>query len=169
VEVVYSVSQAVDLARTSTGEVVFFACGFETTAVTTAAALLAGVPENFSVLSAHKYVLPAMEVAGLPDSRIAAFLAAGHAATITGSAIFESFAQRHGIVVVAGFEPLDVLAALVKAAEAIRDGDARVSTCSALRYARGKPPCARMPVAVFELESGGWRGIAEVPAATSVA
>ena len=50
VEGVYSVSQAVDLARTSTGEVVFFACGFETTAVTTAAALLAGVPENFSVL-----------------------------------------------------------------------------------------------------------------------
>lgn len=167
VEVVYSVSQAVDLARTSTGEVVFFACGFETTAVTTAAALLAGVPENFSVLSAHKYVLPAMEVvAGLPDSRIAAFLAAGHAATITGSAIFESFAQRHGIpVVVAGFEPLDVLAALVKAAEAIRDGDARVFNMFPRCVTReGNLPAQECLWQVFELESGGWRGIAEVPA-----
>ena len=166
VEVVYSVSQAVDLARASAGEVVFFACGFETTAVTTAAALLAGVPENFSVLSAHKFVLPAMEVvAGLPDSRIAAFLAAGHAATITGSAIFESFAERHGIpVVVAGFEPLDVLAALVKAAEAIRDRDARVFNMFPRCVTReGNGAALERLWQVFELEGGGWRGIADVP------
>jgi hydrogenase expression/formation protein HypD len=166
VEVVYSVSQAVDLARASEGEVVFFACGFETTAVTTAAALTAGVPGNFSVLSAHKYVLPAMEVvAQLPDSRIAAFLAAGHAATITGSAIFEPFAERYRIpVVVAGFEPLDVLAALVKAVEAIRDRDARVFNL----YPRcvthdGNRPAQERLWDVFECEAGGWRGIASVP------
>jgi hydrogenase expression/formation protein HypD len=167
VEVVYSVSHAVDLARASTGEVVFFACGFETTAVTTAAALLAGVPENFSVLSAHKYVLPAMDVvAQLPDSRIAAFLAAGHAATITGSAIFESLAERYKMpVVVAGFEPLDVLAALLKAAEAIRDGDARVFNlyprCVTLL---GNLPAQECLWRVFECEDGDWRGIASVPA-----
>jgi hydrogenase expression/formation protein HypD len=167
VEVVYSVSQAVDLARATEHDVVFFACGFETTAVTTAAALLSGVPANFFVLSAHKYVLPAMEVvAQLPESRIAAFLAAGHAATITGSAIFEPFTERYGIpVVVAGFEPLDVLAALVKAVEAIRDRDARVFNL----YPRcvtheGNRPAQDRLWEVFECESGGWRGIAEVPA-----
>jgi len=167
VEVVYSVSQAVELARATDGEVVFFACGFETTAVTTAAALIAGVPKNFSVLSAHKYVLPAMEVvAGLADSRIAAFLAAGHAATITGSAIFEPFAQRHGIpVVVAGFEPLDVLAALVKAAEMIRDNDARVfNMFPRCVTTEGNRPAQERLWEVFELEDGGWRGIADVPA-----
>jgi hydrogenase expression/formation protein HypD len=167
VEVVYSVSQAVDLARGSTHEVVFFACGFETTAVTTAAALLAGVPANFSVLSAHKYVLPAMDVvARLPDSRIAAFLAAGHAATITGSAIFEPFAREHGIpVVVAGFEPLDVLAALVKAAEAIRDGEATVFNMfpRCVTEAGNRAAQARL-WEVFACETGGWRGIADVPA-----
>ena len=166
VEVVYSVSQAVELARTHDGDVVFFACGFETTAVTTAAALVAGVPPNFFVLSAHKYVLPAMEaVAGLPESRIAAFLAAGHAATITGSAIFEPFVARHGIpVVVAGFEPLDVLAALVKAVEAIRDGAGGVFNCFPRCVTReGNLPAQARLWQVFELEDGDWRGIAEVP------
>jgi hydrogenase expression/formation protein HypD len=166
VEIVYSVSQAVDLARERAGEVVFFACGFETTAVTTAAALIAGVPPNFSVLSAHKYVLPAMEaVAQLPASRIAAFLAAGHAATITGSAIFEPLARRYGIpVVVAGFEPLDILAALVKAAEAVRDRDARVFNLFPRCVTHdGNRPAQERLWQVFELEDGGWRGIAEIP------
>lgn len=166
VKVVYGVAQAIDLARETDGEVVFFACGFETTAVTTAAALIAGVPDNFSVLSAHKYVLPAMEaVAALPDSRIAAFLAAGHAATITGSAIFEPFVQRYGIpVVVAGFEPLDILAALVKAAEAIRDRDPGVfNLYPRCVTAEGNRRAQESLWRVFELEDGSWRGIAEIP------
>src|ERR671927_359894 len=51
VEVVYGVQQAVELARKDPQhQVVFFASGFETTAVATAAVLVAGVPENFSVL-----------------------------------------------------------------------------------------------------------------------
>ncbi len=86
VHTVYSVAQAVDLARETTGPLVFFATGFETTAVATAAVLIAGVPDNFFVLSAHKYIPPVMEiVAEMPDSRVEGFLAAGHAATITGS------------------------------------------------------------------------------------
>lgn len=166
VEVIYGVAQAVELARTRPGEVVFFACGFETTAVTTAAALVAGVPDNFSVLSAHKFVLPAMEaVAGMPESRIAAFLAAGHAATITGSDIFEPFVQRYGIpVVVAGFEPLDILAALVAAVEAVRDGAARVVNCFPRCVTpEGNRAAQQRLWEVFELENGDWRGIAEIP------
>src|SRR5215831_2561171 len=68
VETVYSVAQAVDHARTTSDEVVFFATGFETTAVATAAVLIAGVPKNFSVLSAHKYIPPVMEIVSeMPD------------------------------------------------------------------------------------------------------
>ena len=124
VEVIYSITQAVEIARAHPlEEVVFFASGFETTAVATAAAILAGVPENFSVLSAHKYVPAAMEVvAQLKDTRIEGYLAAGHAATITGWEIFVPFARTTGSpVVVAGFEPLDVLAALLKLVELIRE------------------------------------------------
>ena len=86
--------------------------------------ILRGPPENFSVLSAHKYIPPVMEiVAEMPGSRVEGFLAAGHAATITGCAVFEPFVERHRLpVVVAGFEPLDILAGLLRLVELIRDG-----------------------------------------------
>jgi len=81
VEIVYSAIQALELAAASQDPLVFFASGFETTAVATAAILLSHPPKNFSVLSAHKYVPPAMEaVAGLPETCVEGFLAAGHAA-----------------------------------------------------------------------------------------
>ena len=81
------------------GQVVFFATGFETTAVATAAVDPAATcPPNFSVLSAHKYIPPVMEiVAEMPETRVEGFLAAGHAATITGWGMFEPFVERHGL------------------------------------------------------------------------
>jgi hydrogenase expression/formation protein HypD len=166
VDVVYSVAQAVDLARTCDDEVVFFATGFETTAVATAAVVLGGVPPNFSILSAHKYVPPAMElVAALPDTRIEGFLAAGHAAVITGWRIFEPLARaRRTPVVVAGFEPLDILAALVKLVELIAEGRHDVVNM----YPRcvteeGNRNAQQQLWQVFALSGGRWRGIAWVP------
>lgn len=166
VDVVYSVAQAVDLARATGDEVCFFATGFETTAVATAAVVLANPPKNFSVLSAHKYIPPAMEiVAGMPDSRVEGFIAAGHAATITGSAIFEDFAARHRMpVVVAGFEPLDILAALVRLTELIRDGEARVENMFPRCVSRdGNRNALAQLWRVFEVVGGRWRGIAHIP------
>jgi hydrogenase expression/formation protein HypD len=76
VDVVYSVAQAVELARQSPEPIVFFATGFETTAVATAAAVLADPPSNFFVLSAHKYIPPVMEiVAEMPNTRVEGILA----------------------------------------------------------------------------------------------
>src|SRR5262249_57220429 len=126
---VYSVAQAVDVARSTTDDVVFFATGFETTAVATAAVVLRGVPPNFSVLSAHKYIPPVMEiVAEMPDSRVEGFLAAGHAASITGWGVFEPFVKQHRLPVVgAGFEPLDILAALVRLVELVGEKRAEVA------------------------------------------
>jgi hydrogenase expression/formation protein HypD len=167
IDVVYSVQQAVDLARAHPDqEIVFFASGFETTAVATAAVLLNGVPPNFSVLSAHKYIPPAMEiVAEMPDTHIEGFLAAGHAAAITGAEVFEPFVQRHGLpVVVAGFEPLDVLAALVKLLELIRDGRAEVANMYPRVVTRqGNRPAQEKLWKVFKPIGGRWRGIAHIP------
>ena len=167
VDVVYSVQQAVDLARAHPDqEVVFFASGFETTAVATAAVLVNGVPPNFSVLSAHKYIPPAMEiVASMPDTHIEGFLAAGHAAAITGSAAFEPLVARHRIpVVVAGFEPLDVLAALLKAVELIRQGRAEVANMYPRVVTReGNRPAQERLWRVFRPVGGRWRGIADIP------
>ena len=166
VDVVYSVTQAVELARRLEEELVFFASGFETTAVATAAVILAGPPANFSILSAHKYIPPVMEiVAEMPGTRVEGFLAAGHAATITGWGVFTPFVARHRVpVVVAGFEPLDVLAGLVRLVELIVDGDARVDNA----YPRcvdehGNRAAQAMLWQVFEPMGGRWRGIAHVP------
>jgi len=166
VDVVYSAAQAVELARDTTEDVVFFASGFETTAVATAAVILDDPPQNFSVLSAHKYIPPVMEiVAEMPGTHVEGFLAAGHAATITGSAIFERFVERHGIpVVVAGFEPLDILAGLVKLVELVRDRQARVANM----YPRCVTPEGNRNAQsqlwrVFRTVGGRWRGIAHVP------
>ena len=166
VEVVYGVTEAVRLARETSEEVVFFASGFETTAVATAAEILRGPPPNFSVLSAHKYIPPAMEiVVRLPETRVEGFLAAGHAASITGSAIFERFAEQHQVpVVVAGFEPLDILAALVRLTEMAVDKVAAAENLYPRCVTReGNLPALRQLWEVFRPAAGRWRGIADVP------
>jgi hydrogenase expression/formation protein HypD len=166
VEVVYSALQAVELARSVDREVVFFSTGFETTAVATAAVVKGDLPKNFSVLSAHKYIPPVMEiVAEMPQTRVQGFLAAGHAAIITGYGIFERFVERHKIpVVIAGFEPLDILAGLARLVEIIRDGTPRVDNMypRCVTY-EGNRNAQRQLWRVFRTIGGNWRGIAHVP------
>ena len=166
IEVLYSAVEAVELARDTTEEVVFFASGFETTAVATAAVVLADPPPNFSVLSAHKYIPPVMEiVAEMPGNRVEGFLAAGHAAAITGSAIFERFVEHHRIpIVVAGFEPLDILAGLVKLLELIRDRSMTVVNMFPRCVTPGGNRNAQAQLwRVFRAVGGNWRGIAHIP------
>ena len=167
IDVVYSATQAVELARDTADDVVFFASGFETTAVATAAiALEPDLPPNFSILSAHKYIPPVMEiVAEMPGSRVEGFLAAGHAAAITGWGVFERFVERHNLpVVVAGFEPLDILAGLVQLVELVRDRRAEVVNAFPRCVSReGNRNAQRQLWKVFRSTGGRWRGIAHVP------
>jgi hydrogenase expression/formation protein HypD len=172
VRVVYSASEAHEIALENPDEdVVFFATGFETTAAPTAAVLTDDPADNFYVLSAHKYVPPAMElVAELPETDIDGFLAAGHAAVITGSGIFEEFVETYDIpVVVGGFEPLDILLALERLLTFIRDGKAGLDNA----YPRvvseeGNVAAQERMWEVFEPTSGEWRGIAEIPNANLI-
>ncbi len=166
VEIVYSVAQAIEIAERHPGEeVVFLGSGFETTAVATAAVALTRPPANLSILSVHKYVPAAMEVvAESPETNIEGFIAAGHAATITGWAIFEPFAARTGKpVVVAGFEPLDILAAILKLTELMKEGRPEVANVYPRCVTReGNVPAQRTLWKVFRAVTGTWRGIAEV-------
>ena len=166
IDIVYSPRQAVDIARETGDDVVLFASGFETTAVATAAVILNDPPPNFSVLSVHKYIPPVMEiVAEMPGSRVEGFLAAGHAATITGSAVFEPFVKRHKVpVVVAGFEPIDILAGLVELLELIKSRTPRVvNMFPRCVSAEGNLAAQKQLWRVFEMTGGRWRGIAHVP------
>jgi len=167
VEVVYSIDQAVAIARTTTAPVVFFATGFETTAVTTATVLLRDdLPSNFTVLSAHKFVPPAMNVvAGMEESLVEGFLAAGHAAIITGWGIFEEFVEKYRMpVVVAGFEPLDILAGMVALVELVGQGTPKVVNAYPRCVTReGNRRAQEQLWRVFKMQSGHWRGIADIP------
>ena len=166
VEIVYSVAQAVELAeKHPSDEVVFLGSGFETTAVATAAIALSPAPRNFSILSVHKYVPAAMElVASIETTNIEGYIAAGHAAIITGFGIFEPFAARTGCpVVVAGFEPLDILAAIAKLTELMRDERPEVFNAYPRCVSReGNLPAQQTLWKVFRPVTGKWRGIAEV-------
>ncbi|HEU5073630.1 MAG TPA: hydrogenase formation protein HypD [Polyangiaceae bacterium] len=166
VDVIYAATQAAEIARDSREPVVFFATGFETTAVATAAVLLNRPPQNLYVLSAHKWVPAAMEVvAESPDSQIEGYLAAGHAATITGYGLFEPFVERYRRpVVVAGFEPLDILAALVLLVEQVLAGKADVVNAFPRAVTKdGNQRALTALFRVFETDAGEWRGIARVP------
>mgnify|MGYP001428886704 CR=1 FL=1 len=167
VEVVYSIAKAVERALANPGEpTVFFATGFETTAVATAATLLGDLPDNFSVLSAHKYIPPVMEiVAEMPETRVEGFLAAGHAASITGSGVFEPFVARHALpVAIGGFEPLDLLAGIARLVERIMRGEPRVDNCfPRMVTCHGNRRAQTQLWSVFEPSGGVWRGIARVP------
>jgi len=166
VEVIYAATQAAEVARASREPVVFFATGFETTAVATAAVLLADPPPNLYVLSAHKWVPAAMEVvARSPDTSIEGYLAAGHAATITGYGLFEPFVREHRRpVVVAGFEPLDILSGLLLLVEQVLSGRAEVVNAFPRCVSQGGNRRALDALfRVFRMGDGDWRGIARIP------
>src|SRR6266545_4321170 len=138
VEIVYSVAQAVALSP---------------------------APRNFSILSVHKYVPAAMElVASIETTNIEGYIAAGHAAIVTGFGIFEPFAARTGCpVVVAGFEPLDILAAIAKLTELMRDERPEVFNAYPRCVSREGNLAAQQTLwKVFRPVTGKWRGIAEV-------
>jgi hydrogenase expression/formation protein HypD len=104
-------------------------------------------------------------VAEMPETRVEGFLAAGHAATITGWGIFEAFVERHGIpVVVAGFEPLDILSGLARLVELVRDREPRVVNMFPRCVTREGNRAAQEKLwKVFRPVGGRWRGIAHVP------
>jgi hydrogenase expression/formation protein HypD len=109
-------------------------------------------------------------VAEMPDTDIDGFLAAGHAATITGYGLFEEFVDEYDLpIVVGGFEPLDVLFGLERLLEFVRDGEAGLENAYPRAVSHeGNTDALETMWEVFETESGEWRGIAEIPDANLV-
>jgi hydrogenase expression/formation protein HypD len=104
-------------------------------------------------------------VAQSPDSAIEGYLAAGHAATITGYGLFEPFVRtHHRPVVVAGFEPLDILSGLVLLVEQVLAGRAEVVNAFPRCVSKdGNRKALAALFRVFRMDDGEWRGIARIP------
>jgi hydrogenase expression/formation protein HypD len=115
IRMVYSPLDALKIARQRPDEkVVFMAIGFETTAPSTAVTLLRAKAEgltNFSVFCNHVTILPAIKaILDSPDLRLDGFIGPGHVSTVIGCAPYRFIAEDYGKpLVVAGFEPLDIL------------------------------------------------------------
>lgn len=171
VRMVYSPLDALALARENPAkEVVFFAIGFETTAPTTAMAVLQAERErlgNFSLLVSHVLVPPAMQaLLSHPANRVQGFLAAGHVCTVTGYRQYEPIARRFGIpIVVTGFEPLDLLQGLYMGIRQLEEGRAEVENqYRRLVQAEGNVNARTAVERVFRVRSQHWRGIGGIEA-----
>ncbi len=115
IKMVYSPLDALKIARTNPDQqVVFMAIGFETTAPSTAMTILRAAEEgldNFSVFCNHVTIIPAIKaILDSPDLRLDGFLGPGHVSTVIGCRPYEFICSSYGKpLVVAGFEPLDIL------------------------------------------------------------
>ncbi|MDF2954515.1 hydrogenase formation protein HypD [Candidatus Alkanophaga liquidiphilum] len=167
VRIVYSVEEAVKVAkREPQRDVVFFAVGFETTAPTTAAALLSETPPNFYVLSAHRLIPPAMEaLLRLGELRIDGFINPGHVSTIIGTTPYERISAKYRVPqVVAGFEPLDMMMGIYMLARQIKEGRCEVENeYSRVVRADGNVKAQNMMREVFSVVDTKWRGLPEIP------
>jgi hydrogenase expression/formation protein HypD len=170
VRIVYSPLDAVRLAEQHPDkQVVFFAVGFETTAPANAMAVYQAEAKgitNFSILTSHVLVPPAMEaILSAPDNRVQGFLAAGHVCAIMGYWEYGPIAEKYQIpIVVTGFEPLDLLQGILMTVEMLEEGRIGVEN----QYARavqfkGNEPAQSIVQQVFQISNRQWRGIGEIP------
>ena len=167
VRFVYSPLDALRLAVDNPSRpVVFFAVGFETTAPSTAVTLIRaremGVT-NFSVFCNHVTIVPPIKaILDSPDLRLSGFIGPGHVSTVVGNRPYRFVPEVYGKpVVVAGFEPLDILAAVSMLLTQIREGRCEVEN----QYRRvvrddGNPQALALMAQVFELRPHfEWRGL----------
>ena len=170
VEVVYSPLDALEVAKKNPQQqVLFVAVGFETTTPLIAATLkraqAAGV-ENFSVLTAHKRVTPALDaLAGDPDVALDALILPGHVSTILGVQPYQFLAEQYGIpAVVAGFDPVDLLLAIAELLSQIHSGKPRIEIAYGRAVQRQGNEAARAAIdEVFAVADATWRGLGPIP------
>ncbi len=170
IRILYSPVEAVRIARENPGrEVVFFAVGFETTAPANALSILHarhyGI-SNYSLLTSHVLVPPAMKAVLEEDNRIHAFLGAGHVCSVMGVGEYARIVRDYHIpIVITGFEPVDLLQGILMALTQLEHGFCRLEN----QYSRVVPPegnlnARRVIEQVFEVAGQEWRGIGLLPA-----
>ncbi len=163
VRVVQGVHKAAEIAaREKDREVVFISVGFETTAPTVAAALLTSPPENFSVLSCHRLVPPAMAwLLSQGEANLHGFILPGHVCTVMGYEEYEQFPVPQ---VVAGFEADDILLGLLMLTRQVLKGEAQVENAYPRAVTReGNQKAKSVMNRVFVPEDVEWRGFPVIP------
>ncbi len=166
VRVVYGINRAIEIAEKEDNDVAFISAGFETTAPTTAAELLSTPPENFSVLSCHRLIPPAIDfLINSGETSLNALIQPGHVCTIIGTKPFEYFSTEFGIPqAVAGFNPLDILMSVYMILRQIHNETPKIEN----EYNRavreeGNVIAQEKIEQVFDVTSREWRGFPKIP------
>ena len=170
VRIVYSPLDALALARANPArQVVFFGIGFETTMPATALTVQQARAEdvaNFSLFCNHITIVPTIKaILDSPDVQLDGFLGPGHVSMVIGSAPYEFIARDYGKpIVIAGFEPIDVLQALSMVLTQIAEGRAQVD--NAYRRVVPRRGNAKAQAAIDEVfearEFFEWRGLGSI-------
>jgi hydrogenase expression/formation protein HypD len=170
VRMVYSPLDALAIARKHPqNEVVFFGLGFETTMPSTALTVVQAEAKgirNFSLFCNHITIIPTIKaILDSPDLRLDGFLGPGHVSMVIGTRPYEFVPMLYARpLVVAGFEPLDVLQSIWMVLKQIAEGRQEVEN----QYNRVAPrdgnAAALAAIArVFELrEFFEWRGLGSI-------
>ena len=177
IRMVYSTLDAIRIAETEPQrQVVFFAIGFETTTPPTAAAISMAQQKglkNFSVFCNHVLTPPAINaILDIPEAptrehvHLDGFVGPAHVSAVIGSQPYEPFAQAFSKpVVIAGFEPLDVMQAILMLVRQVNEGRHEVENQYIRAVTReGNRKAQALVAEMFELrESFEWRGLGSVP------
>lgn len=166
VEIVYSVDDAVKLAEKRDEEIIFMSVGFETTVPSTANVIAEEPPENFSILACNRVIPPALEaILEMGEVDLDGLIEPGHVSTIIGTKPYESLSKKYSIPqVVAGFEPLDLLMAVLMLLRQVEEGRSEVEN----EYGRvvkeeGNKKALNVIEDVFEPKDIEWRGFPKIP------
>jgi len=169
IRIVYSALESLEIARVNPDKnIIFLGIGFETTAPATAATIIQAKKRkisNFFVLSAHKVMPPVMKALVEDGVRINGFIAPGHVTAITGTDIYNELASDYGLgVVVSGFEPADLMQAVLMLAVQMESGKPKVE----IQYQRvvnnkGNIIARQLLNEVFVHRDDNWRGLGMIP------
>ncbi|HIP56979.1 MAG TPA: hydrogenase formation protein HypD [Ignisphaera aggregans] len=169
VVVVYSFFDAIKLARSNPGrKYIFFAIGFETTMPCTAEPLVKDrVPKNLMILSAYRFTPPIMRwlLESERDVEIHGVIAPGHVSSIIGASAWSFLVERYSIpTVVAGFEPVDILLAIVFILHQLVHRKPRLIN-EYVRVVRdeGNTYVRKLISEVYDVVDAYWRGVGIVP------
>jgi len=169
IRIVYSTLDALNIAKENPSrKVVFLGIGFETTTPSSAVAILEAFGQNiknFTVLSMHKLMPPAMSALIEQGISIDGYIGPGHVTAVAGAQMYEPLVKKYNIsVVVSGFEPVDLLQTIYMLVCMHEEGRSGVDVQykRAVNY-NGNIKAASMVNEVFEPCNDRWRGLGMIP------
>jgi len=161
---------AIEIAKENPDKkIVFIGVGFETTAPTIAASVLAAKQmqiNNYFVFASHKLTPPALlALMTTKGVNIDGFILPGHVSVITGTKAYKSVVEKYNIAsAIAGFEPADILLAILMLIKQTNSCSPKLENAYGRAVApNGNIKARQIMYQVYKKSDAHWRGIGVIP------